>query len=451
MRDSVEKAGITEGGFTLTTQHNGLRFDIYERVHLSEGAIGIQDLEGVELVPHIQVIPQGDQALLRGNLFLTGTFIDELGRSDQTLEHLIPVEITLPMNRVQRMEDIAVEIENFDVDLLSSRSLNITGVLSLAGLELVSDGDTEAWRETENEVVFVHEARDPHKVTPAEASDEAFGDVSSFFDSSDQASAETESWELRSEKVEPTSKWPTGQQAQSVSQPAPNVFQAAQQNEPQPAPNVFQAAQQNVPQPASNVFQAAQQNVPQPAPNVFQAAQQNVPQPAPNVNPAPLPVQETGKGPETLKPQEAQKTQEAPTAQAFGDLNPTVAPDKDLKVGVGSKKTPEPPTAPAPLYKSFGLSNLFSPGSSKKEKRDPEETFGEEAESVAEKVEWKNLLLTSKDEEQGFKRLRLCIVQKEETLESIAKRYDLNPREIALYNRLGDNEVSEGQIVYIPK
>ncbi|MGF9912243.1 LysM peptidoglycan-binding domain-containing protein [Paenibacillus ehimensis] len=405
----------------MTTQHNGLRFDIYERVHLSEGAIGIQDLEGVELVPHIQVIPQGDQALLRGNLFLTGTFIDELGRSDQTLEHLIPVEITLPMNRVQRMEDIAVEIENFDVDLLSSRSLNITGVLSLAGLELVSDGDTEAWRETENEVVFVHEARDPHKVTPAEASDEAFGDVSSFFDSSDQASAETESWELRSEKVEPTSKWPTGQQAQSVSQPAPNVFQAAQQNEPQPAPNVFQAAQQNVPQPA------------------------------PNVNPAPLSVQETGKGPETLKPQEAQKTQEAPTAQAFGDLNPTVAPDKDLKVGVGSKKTPEPPTAPAPLYKSFGLSNLFSPGSSKKEKRDPEEAFGEEAESVAEKVEWKNLLLTSKDEEQGFKRLRLCIVQKEETLESIAKRYDLNPREIALYNRLSDNEVSEGQIVYIPK
>ncbi|MDO3676126.1 LysM peptidoglycan-binding domain-containing protein [Paenibacillus ehimensis] len=405
----------------MTTQHNGLRFDIYERVHLSEGAIGIQDLEGVELVPHIQVIPQGDQALLRGNLFLTGTFVDELGRSDQTLEHLIPVEITLPMNRVQRMEDIAVEIENFDVDLLSSRSLNITGVLSLAGLELVSDGDTEAWRETENEVVFVHEARDAHKVTPAEASDEAFGDISSFFDSSDQASAETESWELRSEKVEPTSKWPTGQQAQSVSQPAPNVFQAAQQN------------------------------VPQPAPNVFQAAQQNVPQPVPNVNPAPLSVQETGKGPETLKPQEAQKTQEAPTAQAFGDLNPTVAPDKDLKVGVGSKKTPEPPTAPAPLYKSFGLSNLFSPGSSKKEKRDPEETFGEEAESVAEKVEWKNLLLTSKDEEQGFKRLRLCIVQKEETLESIAKRYDLNPREIALYNRLGDNEVSEGQIVYIPK
>ncbi len=450
----------------MTTQHNGLRFDIYERVHLSEGAIGIQDLEGVELVPHIQVIPQGDQALLRGNLFLTGTFIDELGRSDQTLEHLIPVEITLPINRVQRMEDIAVEIENFDIDLLSSRSLNITGVLSLAGLELVSDAGQDVWREMENEVVFVHEARDPGTVTLAEAPDEAFGDVSGLFDPADQATAETEAWELRSERVEPTSKWPAGPKAQSGTQPAPNTYQAAQQNEPQPAPNVFQAAQQSEPQPAPNVFQAAQQNEPQPAPNVFQAAQQNEPQPvpnvfqaaqqkepqpAPNVSPAPLSAQETGKGAEALKPQEAQKTKEAPTAQPFGDLSPTAAPDKDLKVGVGSKKTPEPPTAPAPLYKSFGLSNLFNIGPSKKEKRDPEETFGEEAAPVTEKVEWKNLLLTSKDEEQGFKRLRLCIVQKEETLESIAKRYDLNPREIALYNRLGDNEVSEGQIVYIPK
>ncbi|XOK59366.1 LysM peptidoglycan-binding domain-containing protein [Paenibacillus elgii] len=435
----------------MTTQHNGLRFDIYERVHLSEGAIGIQDLEGLELFPHIQVIPQGDQALLRGNLFLTGTFIDELGRSDQTLEHLIPVEITLPMNRVQRMEDIAVEIENFDVDLLSSRSLNITGVLSLAGLELVSDAAQEAWRETENEVVFVHEARDPHPVPLAEATDEAFGDVSGFFDSAEQAPAETDSWELRGERVEPTSKLPAGPQAQSVPQPAPNVFQAAQQNVPQPAPNVFQAAQQNVPQPAPNVHQEAQQNITQPTPIVQQEAQQNIPQPLSNVTPAPLSVQEPTKGPETLKAQEAQKTKEAPTAQSFGELNPTATTDKDLKVGVGSKKTPEPPTAPAPLYKSFGLSNLFNTGSSQKEKRDPEDAIGEESESVAGKVEWKNLLLTSKGEEQGFKRLRLCIVQKEETLESIAKRYDLNPREIALYNRLGDNDVSVGQIVYIPK
>lgn len=48
------------------------------------------------------------------------------------------MEITIPLSRVNRLEDIAVEIENFDVDLLSARSLNITGVLSLQGIETSS-------------------------------------------------------------------------------------------------------------------------------------------------------------------------------------------------------------------------------------------------------------------------------------------------------------------------
>ncbi|CAG7655369.1 hypothetical protein PAECIP111802_06093 [Paenibacillus allorhizosphaerae] len=151
----------------MTAQQSGLRFDIYERVHLLEGLLGIKELEGVELAPHIQVLPHGDQAVLRGNLLLTGTYVDEQNRSGQTLEHLIPVEITLPMNRVNRVEDIAVEIENFDVDLLSARSLNVTGVLSLNGLETVQTVETESWKEAEEEVVFVHEAsRNP--VEPAE-------------------------------------------------------------------------------------------------------------------------------------------------------------------------------------------------------------------------------------------------------------------------------------------
>ncbi|MED4604251.1 hypothetical protein P9314_26850, partial [Paenibacillus validus] len=153
----------------MATDQNGLRFDIYERVHLSEGVLGIKELESVELVPHIQVLSQGEQAVLRGNLLLTGAYVDEQGREAQTLEHLIPVEITLPMNRVQRVEDIAVEIENFDVDLLSERSLNITGVLSLNGLEVFSSSEGErSWSETEEEVVFVHEARVPQREAAAE-------------------------------------------------------------------------------------------------------------------------------------------------------------------------------------------------------------------------------------------------------------------------------------------
>ncbi|WP_338135964.1 LysM peptidoglycan-binding domain-containing protein [Paenibacillus thiaminolyticus] len=115
----------------------GLRFDIYERVHLSDECVGIDQLEEVELTPHIQVIPAGDQVTVRGSLLLAGVYQgDDEGRGSQTLEHWIPVEITLPLNRIRSLEDISVDIEHFDVDLLSARSLNITGILSLKGIAM---------------------------------------------------------------------------------------------------------------------------------------------------------------------------------------------------------------------------------------------------------------------------------------------------------------------------
>jgi stage VI sporulation protein D len=69
--------------------------------------------------------------------------------------------------------------------------------------------------------------------------------------------------------------------------------------------------------------------------------------------------------------------------------------------------------------------------------------------SPADVLEWKKLFL-SETEEQKFKKVRIVIVQKEETLETIAKRYDRKPQEIKLYNRLQELDISAGQVIYIP-
>ncbi|MBP1156599.1 MULTISPECIES: LysM peptidoglycan-binding domain-containing protein [unclassified Paenibacillus] len=352
----------------MTKQHNGLRFDIYERVHLSEGVLGIKELEGVELIPHIQVLPQGEQAVLRGNLLLTGTYVDELERTDQTLQHLIPVEITLPMNRVQRVEDIAVEIENFDVDLLSARSLNVTGVLSLGGVENVSSSESDQWRETEEEVVFVHEVPERRSEIQEESSSlsESAGEE---IPRSEQAPAEV----LPQEKAEPSS------QQEPTAPPSEPAKKEEKESEPE----------------ASGAVK-----------------------------------------------------EEEPAAEAAANTTEK----KEMKVGLGSKKTTDAAESAAePIYKSFGLASLLKHGSSKSDTRPPEDGQSTAQKLPSEKVEWKNLLLSANREQQEFKKLRMCIVQKEETLETIAKRYDLNPREIALYNRLGEGELMEGQIVYIPK
>lgn len=349
----------------MTNQHNGVRFDIYERVHLSEGVLGIKELEGVELTPHIQVLPQGEQAVLRGNLLLTGTYVDEHDRPDQTLQHLIPVEITLPMNRVHRVEDIAVEIENFDVDLLSARSLNVTGVLSLGGIEIISSSESEPWSETEEEVVFVHEVS-----------------------------------EQRDEIQE---------QSQIVIEVAEEVIH---QREQAPVSEVLQEAEE-------------QTDRKEPAAEFIEQIKEEKPE-------APIAVK-----------------QEELAAEAETDAEEK----KEMKVALGSIKPSGAPESPKePLYKSFGLASLMNFGSHKSDSRPQEDEQPAEQElSPSEKVQLKNLLLHTHREQQQFKKLRLCIVQKEETLETIAKRYDLNPREIALYNRLGEGELTEGQIVYIPK
>lgn len=134
-------------------QSHGLRFDIYERIHLSEELPGIAELEEVELLPEIQVIQREDRAELYGQLLLTGLYRSEDDRT-QRLEHAIPVEITVPLTRVSSIEDIGVEIENFDIDLLTMRTVNITGVLSLRGIGGTEPQPQPTWQQEEYTVAY---------------------------------------------------------------------------------------------------------------------------------------------------------------------------------------------------------------------------------------------------------------------------------------------------------
>jgi stage VI sporulation protein D len=340
----------------VTEHHQGLRFDIYERVHLTEGLTGIKELDEVELVPHIQVLPQGEQAVLRGNLLLSGKYVDEHNTENRSLEHLIPVEITLPMNRIGRMEDISVEIENFDVDLLSSRSLNVTGVLSLNGLEVAAT-ENDSLHRAEEEVVFVHEAEEHRHEEPSDSAIQAGRD------------------HMRQETVEP-----------------PSPF--------------FQ----------TNAAEA----------------------------------QHSGRTPAAEEIAEETETTSASVQEREELAAPIIEEKKEMKIAFGSKQTQEAADSEATGLKSLIHSAASPIGNAAQQKEKPEPE-AKDASHSSDALEWKKLLLSSISEQQEFRKLRVCIVQKDETLETIAKRYELNPREIALFNRLGEQELKAGQIIYIPK
>lgn len=57
--------------------------------------------------------------------------------------------------------------------------------------------------------------------------------------------------------------------------------------------------------------------------------------------------------------------------------------------------------------------------------------------------------MLSRSEEQ-FSKLRMRIIQPGDSLESIAKAYQVQPTQIARLNQLDDEQIEEGQILYIP-
>ncbi|RTE08029.1 LysM peptidoglycan-binding domain-containing protein [Paenibacillus whitsoniae] len=367
----------------------GLRFDIYERVHLQENVAAIQELNEVELLPHIQVLTLDEQAILKGNLLLTGSYTSEDGESTRTLEHLIPVEISLPLSRVHRVEDIQVDIENFDIDLLSSRSLNVTGVLSLQGIEIIS-APQESWRE-EEEVTFVHQIDTP-----------------------------------RSEPVAPYGQAPA-MEPETVQVPEPEPV-VAEEPPAAPMPQV---------QPVQPV---------QPIPQVQPAVPEPVYTSPITASPAPAAMY----APEVQGSDSFGVDVEQIELKVTPHADSTVVTEekKELKVAFGKKASEAKDVNP------YGIKSLLSKaGSYLSDKRDPEAeakaALADEARIDA--VEWTRLFLNRRAESEEFRKVKMCIVQKEDTLETIAKRYQITTRELQLMNRLGDNEITAGQVIYLPK
>ncbi|HLR08549.1 MAG TPA: stage VI sporulation protein D [Bacillota bacterium] len=55
-----------------------------------------------------------------------------------------------------------------------------------------------------------------------------------------------------------------------------------------------------------------------------------------------------------------------------------------------------------------------------------------------------------REEEEHFTKVRFCIVQERDTIESIASRYAISPGQLVKQNRLADETIYEGQLLTIP-
>ncbi|WP_211746321.1 LysM peptidoglycan-binding domain-containing protein [Paenibacillus sp. Marseille-Q4541] len=475
----------------------GLRFDIYERVQLPEDVPAIAELEEIELYPRIQVITEQEHAALRGHLLLSGVYVGE-NKEQEGLQHLIPVEITIPLSRVASVEDIAVEIENFDVDLLSTRSLNITGVLSLKGIEGIQTEETSAWSPDEFTVVHnnpseqgsgtpsIYSGFNPYNRDPnTEANPESF-DQNRTNDASpvnptfytpystpsparEEAQEERDSWNLpyealsvdevfdQQEDFNPEAE-AQQEQGQQTSEPreikeTQNAFNAyyATQQEEAGVDDHERSAQEKFYSSTGSYAQDERKSASEPSaePEVWHFETAGEPSTSQQEEAA-TPVDEPAEELVAIQRETQEISWEDESALLTADVPQPEAEDEkpELKVAFGSKKTTDSTSA----SDSYGITSLLQKGKRTEEVLQLEEQIPVEKrdEEQTEDLQWKNLFLGGTSEQTPFKKVKLCIVQREETLETIAGRYQLSTRELQLYNRLSEQSIEEGQVLYIP-
>ncbi len=81
-----------------------------------------------------------------------------------------------------------------------------------------------------------------------------------------------------------------------------------------------------------------------------------------------------------------------------------------------------------------------------------EETYSLDVsdESRTEKADLTYLADMFRGGEEQYAKVRLCIVQEKDTLESLAKRYVTTTLHIRNQNQLEDDDITVGQLLYIP-
>jgi stage VI sporulation protein D len=558
--------------FGVSNQSNGLRFDVYERVHLPDDVAAIDELEEIELVPRIQVIDQGDQAVLKGQLLLSGVYRGQNAIAGPlTLEHWIPVEISLPMNRVSRLDDISIEIDNFDVDLISARTLNVTGVLSLRGIlvDPIEEQSAQPWEEEpftashEREAGFQQEGDDNGIQTVqtygvgsyGNVDETADGEASQIWFQQQQQLREQQEAQLWAQQQEQQQQqlreqqeaqlWAQQQQQQQQQQlreqQEAQLWAQQQQQQDQERLREQQEgqfwAQQQQQETAQQNFQDRQQqewNQNDITPPSFQAEQNEQGYIAGEQAKAwtedgqreiTIASQQggsdswlqwsalAGSGQNNVDNQQTVQSQEelASVAQPWTtdaanasyvqqevvrpeDENVFPSADEaatdmyaaeseedtgirqeleessedvgeaqqeqdarrqqEVQIAFASKS----PSGSGEERPDVGFRAILQSSQREQAAREAAEQYNQEQQAqqegsrtvaVEEEIEWKKLFL-SKAEGNEFRKIRMCIVQKEETLEQIAMRYSMNPREILNHNGLHESAIEEGQLLYIP-
>ncbi|RSK28039.1 stage VI sporulation protein D [Bacillus sp. HMF5848] len=397
----------------MTDQNSYLRFSVEESVWFQKGQ-EVAQLVSISLDPDIAIHEHEQYISIRGALQLTGEYqIDEQDEEEEyiagrryvqevrtredgngEMAHRFPVDITIPKNRIQNLEDVYVSVDSFDYELPSSGCLQLTADISISGIYGTQQSTPAREEEHEEELSAVSDVT-------ADDSPQFTSNSNTVIDENDEVEKDEQSIQESSDELEEQDAVLT--RFQSID----DKVDTAEENSEDLTYTPFEV----------EARKEAYEEV------VYEREEE---------------IEDQEEDEAVLENDESEDAVVASDNDIEEDETEENEENEDLVLTGARTETK------SPLVELKG----------RLEKSESASHAAEQDTAPAAPKKENTLYLTklfAREEEDEFTRMRICIVQQGESLEHICERYDVSMQSLLRVNNLeSDLDVSEGQLLYIP-
>ncbi|MCY8640895.1 LysM peptidoglycan-binding domain-containing protein [Bacillus haynesii] len=467
-------------------QNNRLQFSVEESICFQKGQ-EVSELLSISLDPDITVQEVNDYVSIRGSLELTGEynidqtreyaelpatsrFVEDVklkGDGSAELTHCFPVDITIPKDKVNHLNDVFVFIDAFDYQLTDARMLTIQADLAIEGLLNVSG---EAGKEEPRTM--------PAAVQPEEEFEPAFrseqDEEKEFLIQLDRAYEEQDEEQPYEEAEE-----------NDTDEETVPIYQSFLGDDTEEAKPFFTASLSAAERTKRETESQKEAALEQPKEEEYELKREEAKE------------EEYELKREEAKEEEYELKREEAKEEEY-ELKREEAKEEKYELKREAEEEPEPlqrtyqPHEKPKETPFYGVPPLLEEDQNDREPEAfevevtqekeaideeeeaghtieiPEYSFHEQTEPEEERDEMpaadeqevsakendNALYLTklfTKQGEEEFTRMRMCIVQQNDTIDLLCERYDINVQQLIRMNSLSlDEELKEGQILYIP-
>jgi len=457
---------------SLSADQSVFTFELNETLYFEKGQ-EIEELRGISLEPEITIQTNEDYISIRGVIELTGNYkkattiedrleefnheakryIESVADTDDEnaeFSHRFPVEISVPTYRVGNLDDVMVSVQAFDYEIPKQTQLKmfstiaIHGINQEAGISRVEDDSVEdAYQEPLDKQEDVLGISD--KVVEEEpVLSEREAKYTFEFEIKQKQQEQEEEPEIASKAEIPALEESRDEEGQ-----AEELEIASKAEIPALEENRDEEEQTEEPEIASKA------ETPTLEENRDEEEQTEESEIASKIETPTLEENRTEE--EQAEEPEIPSITETPTLKTDRDEEEQiegVEPEKPVEEGRWSFKTQTQTLAEFfnnhKEVSNTESSELQSENVEEEVEAESLETEGEHESRDKGDITYLSDIFRNSSEEE-YTKMRLCIVQKDDTIETISERFKVSPLQIIKQNQLEDDfDVAEGQLLYIP-